>query len=475
MQLLSAQKLMSAVSVACLILAFTAEELLGYQSISLGIYSGTDDVLTLDSYLLMCIVQGLAALVVFVALPRFSRVSMGILVVVACIFAALGAACVMLGIASHAPFAPLVGFVALALAALAAKFAGLLLLTRIPSAFNKKVLFCAVAVQALVSPLFVGRVHGDWMVAGALIVGCVLAAWWVYGSWDILPESAQNQKFRKQTTPSTKLIVGFGLTFVCLAFLNPIRAYDMLSEAGFTLLVLGTHVTSALLFGLFVFKLEDPAYVTTAKVLCSLLAFALILFAVAGGASGFSFFISSMVLSTFEFVLFYVVADIASYSKSAPLRVYAAYYALYRFATFIGLAAALLAGGQFATGGGFAVVTAAIGVLLIIASMWLIDESALNEFAWGPSPDTDSRPDEACDDAAQEAFGRTMETVSERYGLTERESEVLWLFALGRSSTFIAEQLVISVNTVRKHVASIYRKCGVHSKQELLTLVQSIR
>ena len=45
------------------------------------------------------------------------------------------------------------------------------------------------------------------------------------------------------------------------------------------------------------------------------------------------------------------------------------------------------------------------------------------------------------------------------------------LLCQGRSKSYIAESLFISENTVRSHSKNIYRKLGVHSKQELLDLV----
>lgn len=55
-----------------------------------------------------------------------------------------------------------------------------------------------------------------------------------------------------------------------------------------------------------------------------------------------------------------------------------------------------------------------------------------------------------------------------RYGLSQRELEVLRLFAQGRSANWIADSLVISKNTVRAHLRAIYTKLDVHSRQELL-------
>ena len=51
-------------------------------------------------------------------------------------------------------------------------------------------------------------------------------------------------------------------------------------------------------------------------------------------------------------------------------------------------------------------------------------------------------------------------------GLTRREAEVLELVALGRSNAQIADAMVISTGTVRKHLERIYAKLGVHSRTE---------
>lgn len=53
-----------------------------------------------------------------------------------------------------------------------------------------------------------------------------------------------------------------------------------------------------------------------------------------------------------------------------------------------------------------------------------------------------------------------------QHDLSEREQQVLTLMARGRSNADIAEQLSISSNTVRNHVASIYAKLGVRSWRE---------
>jgi LuxR family maltose regulon positive regulatory protein len=53
--------------------------------------------------------------------------------------------------------------------------------------------------------------------------------------------------------------------------------------------------------------------------------------------------------------------------------------------------------------------------------------------------------------------------------LTERELQVLRLMSTDLNSTEIAEELVVSVNTVRSHVQHIYQKLAVHSRHEAVS------
>jgi len=55
--------------------------------------------------------------------------------------------------------------------------------------------------------------------------------------------------------------------------------------------------------------------------------------------------------------------------------------------------------------------------------------------------------------------------------LSQREIEILSMLRGGRRTREIAQQLSISYSTVRNHIASIYRKLGVHSRTELLQLI----
>lgn len=57
------------------------------------------------------------------------------------------------------------------------------------------------------------------------------------------------------------------------------------------------------------------------------------------------------------------------------------------------------------------------------------------------------------------------------YSFTNRETEVVLLLVKGATYKEIAEQLFISIPTVKTHVSNIYKKCKVHNKAALISLL----
>jgi DNA-binding NarL/FixJ family response regulator len=58
------------------------------------------------------------------------------------------------------------------------------------------------------------------------------------------------------------------------------------------------------------------------------------------------------------------------------------------------------------------------------------------------------------------------------FGLTERELEVLKQLSTGLKYEQIAQNLFLSVGTVRKHVENIYAKLHVHNKLEAISMAR---
>lgn len=61
--------------------------------------------------------------------------------------------------------------------------------------------------------------------------------------------------------------------------------------------------------------------------------------------------------------------------------------------------------------------------------------------------------------------------LSQRYGLTSREEEVLGLLAAGYSRPYISKKLVLSTSTVKTHVNHVYQKIGINKHDDLLDMI----
>lgn len=70
-------------------------------------------------------------------------------------------------------------------------------------------------------------------------------------------------------------------------------------------------------------------------------------------------------------------------------------------------------------------------------------------------------------------FQAKCDAVAQEYGLSNRQREVLAMLARGRNGDYITEKLVISPHTTKAHIYNIYQKTGVHSRQELMDLVEN--
>lgn len=74
------------------------------------------------------------------------------------------------------------------------------------------------------------------------------------------------------------------------------------------------------------------------------------------------------------------------------------------------------------------------------------------------------------DDSAANDPARLALLMGMRYGLTNREAEILRMLLEGRSRPYIRDTLYVSISTVDTHVRHIYAKAGVHNKQDLIDL-----
>ncbi len=70
-------------------------------------------------------------------------------------------------------------------------------------------------------------------------------------------------------------------------------------------------------------------------------------------------------------------------------------------------------------------------------------------------------------------FKKNCTIIAERYLLSKRETEVLFLLAKGYNSIYIQEKLFISEGTAKTHIRHIYRKLDIHSQQDLMRMVEN--
>jgi DNA-binding CsgD family transcriptional regulator len=110
-------------------------------------------------------------------------------------------------------------------------------------------------------------------------------------------------------------------------------------------------------------------------------------------------------------------------------------------------------------------------VLVLMMSFLVLDErtieSALEKTFREETLQAESRPETNVEERRKLAY----DNLAGRAGLTAREREVLAYLGRGRSTSFIAEELGISYNTSKGHVRRIYAKLQVHSREELLDLI----
>ncbi len=76
-------------------------------------------------------------------------------------------------------------------------------------------------------------------------------------------------------------------------------------------------------------------------------------------------------------------------------------------------------------------------------------------------------------ESRSDRFARRSAEVAKKWDLAPREQAVMYLMALGKNRSQIASELCISEETVKTHGKHIYKKLGVHSLRELVSLIDT--
>jgi DNA-binding CsgD family transcriptional regulator len=72
---------------------------------------------------------------------------------------------------------------------------------------------------------------------------------------------------------------------------------------------------------------------------------------------------------------------------------------------------------------------------------------------------------------AENSNEETLEQIVKRYHITKRERQIVAKICLGKTNQQIADELFISLQTVKDHTHRIYSKIGINSRMQLVQLV----
>ncbi|MGV8083972.1 MAG: response regulator transcription factor [Coriobacteriia bacterium] len=143
-----------------------------------------------------------------------------------------------------------------------------------------------------------------------------------------------------------------------------------------------------------------------------------------------------------------------------------------RFANDAGVAVGLLAQAAIAktlphSDSYFSIITLVVVILLVLVNTFLLKEARVQSL-WGLDPASSAPMAPSAPTPIEERCA----VVAAAKQLTPREGEIMAMLAMGRNTDYIRKALCLSSNTVRAHTTHIYSKLGVHSRQDLIDLVQ---
>lgn len=116
-------------------------------------------------------------------------------------------------------------------------------------------------------------------------------------------------------------------------------------------------------------------------------------------------------------------------------------------------------------------------MLAVIAATLIVISEVKLDSSWGIVLRLDSVAPiepavEPSDAVRKNSLGVRCMQLAHDHGLTQREGEVLLLLAHQKTVPDIESELFIAKGTAKAHVSHVYQKLGVHSREELMALVE---
>ncbi len=164
---------------------------------------------------------------------------------------------------------------------------------------------------------------------------------------------------------------------------------------------------------------------------------------------------------SFEGLVWLLQPEYVFKTKKSAIRVFGWSRCLFHFFGFVGVTFGFFWIDQGIGSNGVPVaVCLVVVIVLIVISTYIFTEHDLRMFIRRPPV------------VKEKDENGKLHHIARDNGLSQREEEVFLMLAKGRSVPFMAEALFISKGTVKTHVRHIYEKLGIHTKQEMLDLVE---
>lgn len=176
----------------------------------------------------------------------------------------------------------------------------------------------------------------------------------------------------------------------------------------------------------------------------------------------------------FDILTWIALSDIAYTRDLSPMRV----FGLGRAANTGGIALGwtgsfLLLGGSSLDSPALLALSLGIVFVLILTATLIFTER--NIFAAGEFPADPAIAPQLPSGQDQNGLGHWRQrclAIARSRGLSPREEEVMLLLARGHGIQYVQNALVITYSTAKAHTNHIYKKLGIHSRQELIDLVE---
>lgn len=173
------------------------------------------------------------------------------------------------------------------------------------------------------------------------------------------------------------------------------------------------------------------------------------------------------VMTMFGFTIcdiFFWLGLIVVIRNSAVVRIRILLFAVFikHLALLLGLIASIQIGSHSAI---INPISTTLGYILVVLTVFLLSDNQglWNIIKYGSSV-------AGTDEQDSTNLNHKVKYLTSVFELSQREQDVLKLLLQGRSFPRISQELFVSVNTVRTHARNIYKKTGVHSRQDLIDI-----